>query len=112
MKCPKCGYIFEKEKAETVSDPMRRYYFGVVMQLISEETGHSKEVIHFDMKRRYASCVDDHGILVVESVFSNESTLTLDEKWSFIQNVRRWAFDFLDVPIPEPQGVHYFKSAA
>jgi hypothetical protein len=96
------------------TDPLvakcRGYYFGVVLQAISDETEHSFEVIHYDMKRRYSSYSDDHGILIIASVFSNESLLDLDEKWTFIKNVRRWASDFLDLQIPEPKKVHDSQS--
>jgi hypothetical protein len=95
-------FYLEPRHQRTISDPLRKYYFGVVMEFMAEDTGHSKEVIHEDMKRRYSSYMDDHGILVIESVFSNQSRLLIDEKQAFIRNVKRWAFDFLDLVIPEP----------
>jgi hypothetical protein len=96
----------KKEEARTVSDPMRRYYWAVVVAMIAEETGHSKEMIHEALKRKILAYTDDRtGLEMVPSVFSDQSTLTIQEKKAFIEEVRRWAFDFLNLSIPDPQTV-------
>jgi hypothetical protein len=96
----------EKEEGHTVSDPMRRYYWAVVVAMIAEETGHSKEVIHEALKRKILAYTDDRtGLEMVPSVFSNESTMTIPEKKAFIAEVRRWAYDFLNLAIPDPETV-------
>ena len=92
---------------DTVSDPLRKYYFKVVAKMISDETTHSVEVIHEDMKRKYSSDVDDVGIMTTYSVFSNESEIPISEKQQFIDLVKRWASDFLNLSIPDPSGVEY-----
>lgn len=76
------------------------------MKLLRDETGHSKHIIHENMKIKFSSYEDEKtGLLVIESVFSNESTLTVDQKWDFIKDVRDWASDFFNMYIPEPEKV-------
>ena len=99
--------IIERPKdGRTVSDPMRRYYYGVVMRYISEETGHTADLIHDQMKRQIlGSRFDKYGFEILPSVFSNQSTLDLATKKHFIEEVRRWAYDFLNIAIPDPESV-------
>ena len=88
-----------KSVKEDRPDPLRKYYFGVAMDILAEHTGHSKEAIHEAMKVKYAS-YESTGLTLVRSVFSHGSTMTQKEKEKFILDVRRWASDFLDVNIP------------
>lgn len=98
--------IQPKKQQTTVSDPTRRFFFGVVMQMISEETGHSAETLHAHFKRTLlGSTFDEHGIEVLPTVFSDESTMTVKEKWEYIDEIRRWAWDFINVAIPLPENL-------
>lgn len=100
--------IIEPEKKETISDPLRRYYWAVVVAMIAEETGHSKDMVHDSLKIKIVSYIDEKtGLTIVPSVFSDGSTMTIAEKKSFVDEVRRWAFDFLNISIPDPQTVVY-----
>jgi hypothetical protein len=108
MKALKRGEVFylivERRREKTVSDPLRRYYFSVVATMIAEETGHSKDVLHEALKRKILGYIDERtGLEMVPSVFSDESQLTISEKWAFIEEVRRWAADFLNLWIPDPE---------
>ena len=70
---------------KTISDPLRKYYFKVVAQLIADDTGHSKDTVHESMKVKYASYVDKKtGLTIIESVFSNISTWSISRKKEFI----------------------------
>jgi hypothetical protein len=85
-------------------DSWRRYYWAVVATMIAEETGHSKDAIHEALKRKILGYTDERtGLEMVPSVFSDGSTLTLAEKKAFIDEVRRWAADFLNLWIPDPE---------
>lgn len=99
------GLIIERAKdRRTVSDPLRRYYWAVVMLMIAEETGHSTDSIHEAMKRKFLGYTDERtGLEMVPSVFSDDSKLSVQEKKAFIDEVRRWASDFLNIWIPEPE---------
>jgi hypothetical protein len=98
----------ENAKGATVSDPLRRYYFAVVAAMIAEETGHSRDAIHEALKQKVLGYVDEKtGLTMVPSVFSDGSTLTVQEKRAFVDEVRRWAFDFLNLVIPDPETAVY-----
>jgi hypothetical protein len=100
--------IIIRKHEETVSDPLRKYYWAVVAQMIADHVGHSKEAIHEALKLKFSSYVDEKtGLTIIESVFSNESEIAVSKKKVFIQNVRAWASDFLDMQIPEPNEAYY-----
>jgi len=93
-------------KEHTISDPLRRYYFGVVLQEIENYTGHSSLALHDFFKRKFMGVhIDKHGIEIVPSVFSDSSSISVIEKSQFVSAVRTWAAEFLGVYIPEPQTV-------
>lgn len=92
----------------TISDPLRRYYWAVVATMIAEETGHSKDMVHEALKRKILGYIDERtGLEMVPSVFGDESALTVTEKRAFVDEVRRWAFDFLNIAIPDPESIIY-----
>ena len=99
--------LIERAKdRKTISDPMRRYYFAVVMHYIAQETGHSADFIHDEMKEKIlGSTVDRFGFKILPSVFSDGSDMSIGAKKDFIDEVRRWAFDFLNLVIPDPENV-------
>ena len=101
--------IIERAKDNrTISDPLRRYYFAVVATMIAEETGHSRDSVHEALKRKILGYVDERtGLEMVPSVFSDGSRLTVGEKKAFVDEVRRWAADFLNLWIPEPESAVY-----
>jgi hypothetical protein len=65
-------------------------------------------MLHEALKRKIVGYVDERtGLEMVPSVFSDASTFTLEEKKAFISEVRRWAADFLNLWIPDPERVIY-----
>lgn len=98
--------VIKEWREKTVSDPLRRYHFGVVLAMIADYTGHSTEALHEFFKRKILGVeVDQFGIEQVRSVFSDSSDLPVAEKQEFIAEVRRWAAEFLNLYIPEPERV-------
>lgn len=86
-----------------VSDPVRRYYYGLVLEMIQNFTGHGKDELHEFFKRHFLGTEkDEHGIEVVPSVFSDKSKLTHEERVQFIEDVRMFAASTLDMSIPDP----------
>lgn len=101
---------FERYRPPTKDDElkakMRGYYFAEVAQALEEETGHSKITCHESMKAMFSSYADENtGMLIIRSVWSNESDMSNEERSRFIKNVRSWASDFLNVYIPDPQKI-------
>ena len=77
-------------------DPLRAYYFGVVLPLFMEALGYEKdeqELFHRQLKIVYFQIKPDaKGIYrKVPSVFGNESTLPVQDKSKFVDWVVRKA---------------------
>lgn len=78
------------------SDPMRHYYFGVVVRTYAEHLGYDAdeiELLHRQLKITYFQVKpDSKGIYRnVPSVFSNESDIDVPEKKKFTDWVIRCA---------------------
>lgn len=83
------------------------YYWGVVVQMLSEHTGYTPEEIHDFLKmkfipKRLAVC-DGNGVIADEFVLggSTREMNTLDFG-EYMEAVRQWAAEALDVVIPDP----------
>jgi len=78
------------------SDPMRKYYFGVVIKEYMKHLGyepHEEELFHRQLKIIYFQIKpDEKGIYrEVPSVFSNESDIEVPKKKEFVDWVIRCA---------------------
>ena len=90
-------------KQRRVSDPVRRYYYGCVLQMIQGHTGQDKESLHDFFKRHFLGTEEDEfGIVTAPSVFSNTSKLAHEDRIQFVDDVRYFASGKLDVSIPDP----------
>lgn len=94
-----------KRKQKTVSDPMRKLYFSVVLTTYGEHLGYDKhelELLHRQLKIVfYQVKPDDKGIhRNVPHVFSNDSKIPISGKKDFMEwVVRRAAHDgcYIDI---------------
>ena len=102
-KCPKCGYTpSHKER----SNPQNRYYWGIVVESLSDHTGYDREEVHEIIKRKFLT---EHRIIrgkkgeVIQVEVSNK-TSNLDTKQfeDLMSRIRIWASRELSVFIPEP----------
>lgn len=77
------------------------YYYGVVLDILSETTGYDKEEMHEILKMKFLSSPKEIGD---ESVTVTRSTASLktDEMERFLSNVREWASRKLQTYIPLP----------
>lgn len=90
-----------KKQARKRTSPQNRYYWGCVLQLISEHTGEDPESLHEALKAHFAP---KHviGNLVVPSGTRYLDTVDFSQ---FVEKVRRWAAEELNVNIPSPDEV-------
>jgi hypothetical protein len=83
------------------------YYWGVVVQLLSEHTGYTPDEIHEVLKakfipKRLAVC-DGNGVIQDELVLGGSTReMNKVEFGEFMEAVRQWAAETLDVVIPDP----------
>jgi hypothetical protein len=102
-KCKPVPYQIElKVDRGNRSGQQNKYYWGVVIKTLSDETGFTPEEMHDVLKWKFLkySKVLPNG----EQVEVTESTTDLDTKEfeDFMEQVRRFAITELDILIPLP----------
>lgn len=91
----------------TRSLPQNAYYWGVVVELIAEHTGYTPDEIHDICKAMFIpkrlAVQDGNGEIVGEYVIGGSTrTLNKVQFGEYVEAIRRWAADTLDVVIPDP----------
>jgi hypothetical protein len=86
------------------SNQENRYYFGVVVNLISEHTGYTPEEVHEFLKLKFLSKIIVMAGKDERIPRSSTSLSTLEwEKW--MTEIREWAAQELSLVIPEPNQI-------
>ena len=109
-----CRYIKDGKPARPVKVEIKRalpqrtlqqnrYYWGVVVKMIADYTGHDPDEVHTHLKYKFLRQTDG----VIEWV---RSTTTLDtaEFTDYIERCRKWALDELNIVIPSPDDITDF----
>jgi len=97
--------LISADKARSI--PQNRYYWGVVIKMLSELTGYEPEILHEYLCGKFigekSRSVFDELIMIRQK----SSSLTASEFNEFIEKVRFWAFDKFgsQCDIPNPEGV-------
>jgi hypothetical protein len=84
-----------------------RYYWGVVIDLISEHTGHTPNETHEILKQMFlpkkTAVQDRNGVIVAEFVLGGTTTrLTTREFEIYLREIKQFALEQLEVLIPDP----------
>lgn len=112
------AYLFTMpEKVEVIVRPITRntsrsneqnkYYWAVVIKLISEEQGSSAEEVHEILKQQFLSKEISMGGRVFNVPKYSTTELTTAQFEEFLSNVRQWASINLGVYIPLPNEIDY-----
>jgi len=81
-----------------------RYYWGVVIKMIADEIGEDPETVHEAMKFKFLATENpDLQIQIVRST----TDLTIFEVRDYWEKIQRWASEFLNCIIPDPNQVEY-----
>lgn len=95
-----CYVTFAKEKKPR-SNQESRYYWGVIVAMIAEETGYTDEEVHEFLKTKFLKkemlIGRDHLAIGVST-----ATLTTVEFEKYCSEVRQWASAELSLYIPLP----------
>jgi hypothetical protein len=99
-----------KVNRDNRSNKQNRYYWGVVIAILSEFTGFTPDEMHYDLKSRflkYYKVIPSTGEerLLIRST----SKLSTEEFEKYVEEIRRWAITELDVYIPSPN--EYLEAA-
>lgn len=83
-----------------------RYLYSVVYQCIADASGMSIDEVDYAMKLKFYF---EYNRVLKIRMPKKKSTEFFDtgEFTKFIENVRKWAMDFLSVRIPEPNEIEY-----
>lgn len=89
------------------SGQANRYYWGVVIAQLSEHTGIDPDDMHLYLKARFLSkslaIAKANGEIVDEYVLGGStSALNVVEFYDYVQRIKQWALESLDLEIPEP----------
>jgi hypothetical protein len=93
--------LITRKETNTRTNQQNKYMWGVVYAIISEATGYDPEQVHDAMKVMFASQHLDNGLTLTERT-SKMSTVRMTQ---YIEDIKRWAAEFLHVYIPEANEV-------
>jgi len=86
------------------SNNQNRYYFGIVLKIISEETGYTVDECHEICKIKFNSKMIHDGKKDMMIGLSTTSLNTSDME-SYLEEIRMWASMNLGLNVPEPNEV-------
>ena len=84
--------------------PQNRYLWKVPYKMIAEETGDDVDSIHHYLTRMFLSEKTSGPIPIVRST----TKLTTKEFMTYVDNILKWAAEFLNIYIPLPSEDEYY----
>ena len=95
--------ILRKRRSKR-SDSQNKYYWGVIIELLSNHCGYTSDEMHSALKIKFLSDhqEDEKGLIRVGST----ATLTTDEFIRYTNEIVRWSAG-MGVYIPDPGQVEY-----
>jgi hypothetical protein len=95
-----------KEPRSQRSKNQNDYYFGVVVEILAEHTGYSREEMHEVLKAKFLSETKE---LAGQSITFSRSTTSLStvEFEEYLVRIREWASASLECFIPLPNEVDF-----
>ena len=100
--------LLVKRQRATRSQQANRYYWGVVVQMLSEHTGYTPEEVHDLLKMRFipkrlAVC-NGNGVIQDEFVLGGSTReMDTEEFGAYVEEICQWAATDLDLIIPDPE---------
>jgi len=98
-----------KKNKPTRSLAQSRYYWGVVLAYLSEETGFTKDEAHQLMQRMFLKYAKDVSDGTSEMFVRSTTSLNTVEMNEYIEQIRIFAVSELGCYIPEPNEIVYEK---
>lgn len=95
--------IQKRKRSRTLKQ--NAYYRGVVVPMIAKETGDSDKRMHEILKRKF---LKDFTFINGEVFYFSRTTTTLTTKQfvEYIDEIKLWALDFLNLNIPDADEVY------
>ena len=96
------------KKGRRRSNQQNRWYWGIVIKLISDETGQSPETIHEFLKQECGGREEmkflkkgDKEPIIIKVQVSTKKLLTTQFS-EYTKRIQQWATEFLGMNIPDP----------
>lgn len=105
MKCPYCKKEINLKEMKMRSLPENRYYFGVVVKVLSDHLGYTLNEIHDILKNMFLSevrYVDTKKGIKEIRVPKSTTELTTISFEQYLSDIRQWASVELSCYIPVP----------
>lgn len=88
------------------SMPVRRYYFGVIVAMVAEFIGETRDDTHELLKQQFLKprdieLLDGQRLTMPPSI----KNLTGEQMSEYIREIKTWAATFLGLSIPDPNEV-------
>jgi len=97
------AYLTVAKVTKSRSGNQNRYYWGVVIDLLSKETGYEREEMHEAMKMQFLKKNDETRFAIAKS----SSSLSTAEFEDYMAQIRRWASQYLGLYIATPNEVDF-----
>ena len=89
------------------SQNQNRYYWGVVMKLLSDELGYLPDEMHEVMKQKFLNVRDVKVGTVKYQIPESTTKLTTTDFEDYVSKIRIWAAKDLNVMIPLPNEAEF-----
>lgn len=88
------------------SDQQNRYYWGVVVKILSDELGYFSDEMHELLRIKF---LKRELVLneVIYTIGSSTTKLSTKEMEEYLEDIRRWAAIELNILIPLPNEIDY-----
>lgn len=96
--------VIVRKPRKVRSSQQNKYYWGVILKLISEHTGESIDDLHNHFSYKYLSMNGKSGKLHSKKSTTSLSTIEFME---YINKIIQWGEQFLNINFPEPEDVDY-----
>ena len=96
--------VFRKVKSPRTNQ-QNRYYWGVIIKILSEELGYDPQDLHYALRSRFLATIEDQGTAGGLTIPKSTTSLSTKEFEAYMEEIRRWSAGFLATTIPEPNEV-------
>ena len=106
MKCPHCKKEINLKELKLRSVSENKYYWGVVLDILSDELGHTKTEMHEILKTKFlrdiAYIKKKNGEHLKVETSKSTTDLKTNEFEDYLSKIRNFASAELGIWIPEP----------
>jgi len=78
--------------------PQNSYLWGIVYKVIADYSGYSQEEVHDSMRSMFLT--DRSGDM---PIIKSTTELSTEEFAAYVESIQRWAAEFAQLYIPDPQ---------